>query len=408
MPPYDTSEEFPLDEPDFDIDPVIPPDVHRSTRGEQEVRAFGGGADESLDEGTNEELDDSHYQSIGKGSEELDLNGSSIHNSPTSSPVRSRREKAFDNVDARGAQNPASSRRSVSRSGRQNRREDSPQTPTSNRQVSFREETNDSPTKSPMKSSKRNLRVETDPTNGIIDVPDPSPRLDFISPLSTPGHFSDYCDDSPLKESNLTPQSQTSEYSRSSAMRGAQELLKKNRQQRLAIMAKRRSGKDLDSPASNIENKAPISASTAKAQKTIYSRSRNRSVTPNQLGSHTPSSHSGRSLSNGHSLSASGRSVLSKDKAPKSPVKMTLYKSPSAKVNQEQKNEELSPKVASPIEPDPKILDEADVKSDATSAFSGSSSVWTETTEVSERDQRRALILKMAKNRMKSKRDALA
>ena len=212
-------------------------------------------------------------------------------------------------------------------------------------------------------------------------------------------------------------------------MRGAQELLKKNRQQRLAIMAKRRSGKDLDSPSStsNIENKAPIATSmstgtsttTAKAQKTIYSRSRNRSVTPNQLGGHhshsqTPASKSGRSLSNGHSRSASGRSVLSKDRAPKSPVKMTMYKSPSAssKVNSQEpnsNNEGLSPKVASPIEqPESKMLDESDVKSDANSAFSGSSSVWTEATEVSERDQRRALILKMAKNRMKSKRDALA
>jgi len=211
-------------------------------------------------------------------------------------------------------------------------------------------------------------------------------------------------------------------------MRGAQELLKKNRQQRLAIMAKRRSGKDLDSPAStsNIENKAPMATSmstgtntsTTKAQKTIYSRSRNRSVTPNQLGAHhshsqTPASKSGRSLSTGNSLSAS-RLLLAKDRAPKSPVKMAMYKSPSAssKVNSQEQNsnnEELSPKVASPIEqPESKMLDDSDVKSDATSAFSGSSSVWTETTEVSERDQRRALILKMAKNRMKSKRDALA
>lgn len=384
--PYDTSEEFPQEEPDFApmMDPAIPPNLHRSTRNEQEEGAFGGAVDiEDPSIGgepmispvsNNEDVDGSQYQSIGKGSEELDGDRSVQSNVTPSigSP---------DRISIRDG-SPLS---------RKSERDPSPEISRSPRQVSFREEAS-----SKSGSAAPSLTVDTEPSRGIIDVPDPSPRLDFVSPLSTPGHFNDFGESS-VHEPSTTPQSQQSEYSRSSAMRGAQELLKKNRQQRLAIMAKRRSARE------------DVANSNTKSENNgvVYSHSRNRSITPSQRNK----SPSKRSLSptkkpnNPPPPSPSGPKTHS-------PLKMSLYRSPSASTRSTRRSLPGSTSRTNVMgrSPSPSfgLLDDSDVKSEATSAVSAASSVWTDTTDLSEKDQRRALILKMAKNRMKSKKDALA
>ncbi len=401
--PYDSEDEFPHEEPDFDpiMDPVIPPDLHRSNRDKQEEGAFGvaidnphpdlhhptldeqeegafGGTDDKEpsieDEAmitpvTNEHLDTSQYQSIGKGSEELDGDQSEQSKPSLDSP---------DRFSARD-ESPVS---------RRSERDPSPLIPRSPRQVSFggRESASNDLGTAPR------LTVEIVPSHSTIDVPDPSPRLDFVSPLSTPGNFSDFGETS-MQESGITPQSQGSEYSRSSAMRGAQELLRKNRQQRLAIMAKRRSARE-DTLATKNES----------TEKTVFSRSRNRSITPSQLN-RSPSKKSMSPTKKSHNLPQSPSTIKAQ-----SPVKMSLYRSPSSRSRISQISRVSKSNNSTDVEQfsSPRIVDDSDVKSEATSAVSASSSVWTDTTDLSEKDQRRALILRMAKNRMKSKRGSLA
>lgn len=148
-------------------------------------------------------------------------------------------------------------------------------------------------------------------------------------------------------------------YSRSTAMKGAHELLKKNREQRLKLMEKRKSSRtNLLSSAEKtaVEKKNPV-----------------RHPTPVKLN-----------------LDPANGENSNEPASPKSPS-MTIYKGGadwsrvgSAKKEKLLEREELK-----------KSLNVEDNVSD-------SSSTWTDATEPVI-DQRRALILKMAKNRMKSK-----
>lgn len=161
----------------------------------------------------------------------------------------------------------------------------------------------------------------------------------------------------PLDES-IDPTSSISTkdlYSRSTAMKGAHELLKKNREQRLKFMEKRKSSRTnlLSSAEKNTtEKKTPV-----------------RHSTPVKLNL--------------------GSSANNEPASPKSPT-MAMYKGganwsrvSSAKKEKSERDESK------------KILNVEDNVSD-------SSSTWTDATEPV-LDQRRALILKMAKNRMKGK-----
>ena len=80
----------------------------------------------------------------------------------------------------------------------------------------------------------------------------------------------------------------------------------------------------------------------------------------------------------------------------KSQVKMSMYRSTSSgRAN-------FVAEKSNPTLPNFQNGIDDDVRSDATSAISGTSSVWTDATD--SKDSRRALILKMAKNRMKKKK----
>lgn len=227
----------------------------------------------------------------------------------------------------------------------------------------------------------------------VIDVPDPSPK-DIISPMSVTSPAPSTPTFAPTPTTVGSAKSHNS-YTKSSAMRGAQELLKKNRQQRLAIMAKRRgnSSNTLDTSLTgngtpNNENNAP----NLKA-KTVYSRSRNRSVTPARRGVKSPGvQKKALSPSNAPAVAVAVEPV---DQS-KSQVKMSMYRSTSSgRAN-------FVAEKSNPTLPNFQNGIDDDVRSDATSAISGTSSVWTDATD--SKDSRRALILKMAKNRMKKKK----
>ena len=306
---------------------------------------------------------------------------------------------------------------------------------------------------SPKASARERLSVYTH-VDDVIDVPDPSPRLDFVSPMSNSSPSANYSSpkipSSPansytkssamrgaqeIPSSPKIPSSPANSYTKSSAMRGAQELLKKNRQQRLAIMAKRRNtplktGQNIQS-LSDIENNEPGKT------RVVSSHSRGRSVTP---------------VRRAKSPTKAARSPTKSPQRSKSKVKMTMYRSPSKRgvlstspsrtnVDDDAPALTLSPQAplysspskrgglstspsknrvnvnspASPLFPQaplsPRLNSESPpapplsprAPSEANSvASSNTSSVWTDTTE---KDSRRALILKMAKSRMKSKRD---
>jgi hypothetical protein len=281
---------------------------------------------------------------------------------------------------------------------------------------------------SPKASARERLSVYTH-VDDVIDVPDPSPRLDFVSPMSNSSPSANY-------SSPKIPSSPANSYTKSSAMRGAQELLKKNRQQRLAIMAKRRNtplktGQNIQS-LSDIENNEPGKT------RVVSSHSRGRSVTPVRRAksptkaARSPTKSPQRSKSKVKMTmyrSPSKRGVLSTspsrrnvdDDAPASPLspQAPVYRSPSKKrgglpSSPSRKRVDvdapasplfpqapLSPRSNSDSPPAPPLSPRAPSEVNSL-ASSNTSSVWTDTTE---KDSRRALILKMAKSRMKSKRD---
>lgn len=273
------------------------------------------------------------------------------------------------------------------------------------------------------------LKVDTH-GNNIVDISDKScHNLELISPMSNSSpsaHFVTSGDSTPLDSDSGKP---SNSYTKSSAMRGAHELLKKNRQQRLAIMAKRKGGSGASQHNSSMTDSGgesmPADTENVEFQKPklITSRSRGRSVTPL------------RRVKSPTKLKSSENETNRTSKSPKSKskVKMTMYRSNSSsrerliserssktlgtEVSSPEKETTSRPTATSPVS-SPRNLsalkslavsskprDENDVKSDATSAVSGSSSVWTDTTDPSLRDTRRALILKMAKNRMKTKKE---
>lgn len=206
---------------------------------------------------------------------------------------------------------------------------------------------------------------------------DPSPRI----PMRTPTSFSSYEDKngigSPLSrgsKSAISPDSLTHERP-SSAMKGARELLRKNRQERLALMSKRKGGmqkapvhqsssQKVKSPSFGNENKEP-----EKSPKR-FSHIRSRSVTPSKKRPQVPTSPLSPAKKNLRPVSPPYDSIQ-----PKTP--------PSS-----QRNTNRSVFFNSP-------------RSDV----SGVSSCWTDEPDSADRDSRRALILKMAKNRMRSKKE---
>lgn len=218
------------------------------------------------------------------------------------------------------------------------------------------------------------------------DEPSPriSPRINKMDPPTS--------EDEKIDEALSSPQV-SSPYgagSTSSAMRGARELLKKNRQERLAFMSKRRavsqktpkvrkSPKDDSNSASN-ENSDPMKRKTdpSKAKtdpsktKTLYSHSRSRSVTPNKK----------RFYSESRNTLSPGKKALE----PLSPSRSVVPKTPPSSVRKS---------------PRQNVYGSPSAKSDV----SGASSDWTaEDPDPGDKDSRRALILKMAKNRMRNKK----
>ena len=177
------------------------------------------------------------------------------------------------------------------------------------------------------------------------------------------------------KLSGVSPDSYT-QGSSSNAMKGAREILKKNRQERLALMTKRRpvphrAPSDNDLPTEEIsgnnENKDPIKT------KTLYSHARSRSVTPNK------------------------KRFQSETKSPVAPLKQTL--SPSLHSHSHRSIPKTPPSASHKVSGNETGF--GSPKSDV----SGASSGWTEDPDSTDKDSRRALILKMAKNRMRSKKE---
>jgi hypothetical protein len=162
------------------------------------------------------------------------------------------------------------------------------------------------------------------------------------------------------------------------AMRGARELLKKNREERLAVMAKRKAVKTPPVKTPNDDQQFNASdefndpePEPQKEVKPLYSHRRSRSITPNKKRFQAASSPS-----------------TSPVKKPQSPAPV----SPSF----------VPPKT--PPSTAPKALNKSADFSSPMSDVSASSSGWAE----DDKDARRALILKMAKHRMRSKKEVRA
>lgn len=187
-------------------------------------------------------------------------------------------------------------------------------------------------------------------------------------------------------KSGVSPES-FSQGSTSSAMRGARELLKKNRQERLALMSKRRGIQQkipttTKSPNEDVEvvgneNKEPVK------EKTFYSHARSRSVTPNKKRFQSTSSPVASPVA--------------------SPVKKALSPSKKALSPTSPSNAPVIPKTPPPVSHRKTVVKNADFGSPK-SDISGASSAWTEEPD-GDKDSRRALILKMAKNRMRTKKE---
>ena len=391
--------------------------------------------DHPMDEpGFQRDMPSSNYQSFGEGSNENDDDyalSRSRDKSPMVSPSRDRSTRSYSKersaalsaeYDKKSSMRSYSKERSVTLSPSRNQ---NTSTRSYSRDRSPTYSKNSSPSASPVRSTTRsnsvspnrsvreekapplspmasryarNLEVNTQLPKDVDMESDPSPHLDFLSPLS---EASGKHATSPARTERQIPQSPysfkstASTYSKSSAMKGAQELLKKNREQRLRIMAKRRntpgknSEKSFTSTASDSENMEP------SPTKQIVSKARGRSVTPVRKATSPPQRLS---------ISPSRRM---------SPVKMALYKNPSSPrkiAGDVPPPPPLSPtnKLLQPRREPKSYQNDDDAKSVASSIVSAASSGWTDTTDPLERDSRRALILKMAKSRMRSKRDNIS
>jgi hypothetical protein len=270
------------------------------------------------------------------------------------------------------------------------------------------------------------LNVETH-VNEFINYTDNSRNnLDLISPMSDSSPSAKFMSPNESTPNNTDSAKPLNSYTKSSAMRGAHELLKKNRQQRLAIMAKRKGSNGTPQHASiatfGESEEHPITSETenyeAYKPKVITSRSRGRSVTPLR-----------RAKSPTKLVKSPEKTSNHTPKSPKSKVKMSMYRSNSSSRGEtfasERSSRTLETEMVSsdkdtdsPPSPkkeddrstnslmlSPKGRDDNDAKSEATSAVSGTSSVWTDSNDVALKDSRRALILKMAKNRMRTKKE---
>jgi len=159
-------------------------------------------------------------------------------------------------------------------------------------------------------------------------------------------------------------------YSKSSAMKGAQQLLKQNRQKRLELMAKRRATQEklLASAAQLVESVETESSSSPTNQENDESRS------VSMANSAFPSKVSKRA-SSPYIREAPMNVLSSPPPAPSSPNRESYSR---------RKDDDMT---------------------DCTSLASNPSSVWTDDASNVEKNSRRALILQMAKNRMKGKSD---
>jgi len=186
---------------------------------------------------------------------------------------------------------------------------------------------------------------------------------------------------SPQSRGSKSVESSYTQGSTSSAMRGARELLKKNRQERLALMSKRRgvqqkiptitkAPKEKQVDEVGNENKEPAK------EKTFYSHARSRSVTPNRKRFQSTSSPT---ASPAKKALSPATPPYGAPPPPKTPPSVSLQK---AAVNNKDADFAVSPK----------------------SDISAASSSWTDEAD-GDKDSRRALILKMARNRMRSKKE---
>lgn len=293
----------------------------------------------------------------------------SLITSPPYSPARHARQSPSPSQRSQGFESPARSIRSVSA------KTESPRTP-----ITPFSEKRGSPSPSRLDnnvilgsnkndvsgisySPKASPRVESDEKSLSsneeeimkVDIPPPppddqstpSPSLRLPSPSSqSRGKRSPKMDSDDVTVS--------SEYSKSSAMRGAQELLKKNRQRRLEIMARRRQQQQARKTKQPVEDE-------------------DNSTFTNEIPDEN-----------------SVPSRMSRNASPS----LSLKKSVTAKPPN-------SPKVSTHSQ-DTKTKD-----FDALSGVSNPSSILTDETSPAEKNARRALILQMAKNRMKKGKNSV-
>lgn len=188
---------------------------------------------------------------------------------------------------------------------------------------------------------------------------------------------------------------------KSNAMKGAQELLKQNRKKRLEIMAKRRaklqnsqlqspaeeqsSDSDSDSEGSTKINDAGVgsisSDSSASSDDEFATTPQRKTNTPGGYSSQTSTNKNSAKLSSRNSPTAS--KLYQKTSSPPQPPLSPTSTKRSAKI----------------------VRKKDDDATECSSLASNPSSVWTEDTNNVERNSRRALILQMAKNRMKGREE---
>lgn len=175
------------------------------------------------------------------------------------------------------------------------------------------------------------------------------------------------------RESKVSPDSSHTQGTSSTAMIGARKLLKKNRQERLALMAKRKQAQQKTPVLTSRKQETSVFGNENKEPdktKILFSHARSRSVTPNKRRFRAGASSPASSLK----ISLSPASPPSGVFPPKSP--------PSSRKTQNKNSSFGSPK----------------------SDISACSSAWFDEPDA-DKDSRRALILKMAKNRMRSKKE---
>ena len=239
-------------------------------------------------------------------------------------------------------------------------------------------------------SEKRNVDVFDNPLVGSIHDSEASTKLQ--SAPHSHSSTGDRHDVGSIEVNVFTPQPRTGtpdSYTRgssSTAMKGARELLKKNRKERLALMSKRKlvhkspSLKILEADNGSVgnENKEVVKP------KKVYSNARSRSITP---------------TTKRFQLSSSPAS------SPTKKVSSSPASSPTKKVSSSPASSPTKKVFSSASPPPPKTPPHTYYYSGFTSPKSdvSGSSAWTDDTE--DKNSRRALILKMAKNRMRSKKE---